>query len=147
MRNDKLTRRVLLGAHGAPGVVKPFIFRTIELVCFVTALSLLIPQQVSHNETFFDAALDCSRTVLFGGSLFALSLCLSLVRDAENWVTFFVKLVWYIGLIWLGYERPNHRLDAARQPRGIPMRFAGKLTTASDELSKNTEIFIGGRGL
>jgi hypothetical protein len=67
----------------------------------------LIPQQASHNEAFFDAALECTKTVLFGSGFFAIALCLSLARDAENWATLFVKLVWYMGLIWLGYERAN----------------------------------------
>jgi hypothetical protein len=81
------------------------ILRTVEVLCFVTALSFIIPPRLPHSATLVDAALVRTASILTGGGLFVVSLYLSILRDAENRVTFAVKLVCYILLVWLAFER------------------------------------------
>jgi hypothetical protein len=75
--------------------------RTVELICFLAALAFLIPPVAS------DAGLPYRATpaLIIGGLLFAASLLLLWWRAAEHWIAAAVKLVVYLLLVWIAYER------------------------------------------
>jgi hypothetical protein len=75
--------------------------RTVELICFLAALGFLIPPVAS------DAGFPYRATpaLIMGGLLFATSLLLSWWRAAEHWIAAAIKLVVYLLLVWIAYER------------------------------------------
>ena len=75
--------------------------RTVELLCFLAALGLLIPPVAS------DAGFPYRATpaLIIGGLLFATSLLLLWWRAAEHWIVAAIKLAVYLLLVWIAYER------------------------------------------
>ena len=81
--------------------MKAAALRTIELICFIAALGFMIPPIAS------DARYPYRTTpgLIIGGLLFAASLALSWRRAAEHWLTAIVKMLAYLLLVWIAYER------------------------------------------
>ena len=81
--------------------MKAAALRTVELICFVAALGFMIPPIASDARYPYRA----TSALIIGGLLFAVSLALSWRRAAENWITAVVKVLAYILLVWIAYER------------------------------------------
>jgi hypothetical protein len=75
--------------------------RIVELICFLAALGFLIPPVAS------DAGFPYRATpaLIIGQFLFATSLLLSWWRAAEHWIAVAIKLVVYLLLVWIAYDR------------------------------------------
>jgi uncharacterized membrane protein YedE/YeeE len=77
----------------------------LELACFAVALAFLIPPGLSDIE---HQIYHPGRAAIIGGSFFALSLGLARHRKAESLVTAAIKLLSYLVVLWLLYERVTH---------------------------------------
>ena len=71
------------------------------LILFVAALTFMIPPIASDSQFPHEAA----PALVIGGLLFGASLFLSWWRAAEHWITAAFKLLAYLVLVWLAYER------------------------------------------
>ena len=80
---------------------KMIALRVVELVLFVAALGFFIPPIPSDREQ----VLTSLPALITGGILFAGSLALALRRGSEHWLTAVVKLLAYLFLVRLIYER------------------------------------------
>lgn len=80
---------------------KVIALRVGELVLFLVALGFLIPPIPSdHGQVYRSLP-----ALIIGGFLFAGSLGLALWRGAEHWLTAVAKLLAYLFLVHLIYER------------------------------------------
>jgi hypothetical protein len=75
--------------------------RTLELACFVAALAFMIPPLASDSRYPYQA----TPGLVIGGFLFTISLFLSWRRGAEHWCTAAIKLLAYVVLVWIAFER------------------------------------------
>jgi len=75
--------------------------RIAELICFLAALAFIIPPATSDSHDPHRA----TPALIIGGLLFAVSLFLSLRRAAEHWGIAAIKLMGYLILVWVAYER------------------------------------------
>jgi hypothetical protein len=75
--------------------------RIAELICFLGALAFIIPPATSDSSYPHRA----TPALIIGGVLFAVSLFLSWRRAAEHWGIAAIKLVGYLILVWVAYER------------------------------------------
>ena len=77
----------------------------LELACFAAALAFLVPPYLSdiEHQTYHPG-----QAATIGGSFFALSLGLARQRKAESLLTAAIKLLSYLVVLWLVYERVTH---------------------------------------
>jgi len=75
--------------------------RSVELICFIAALGFMIPPIASDAEFPYRA----TPALIIGGLLFTVSLLLSWWRGAEHWITALIKIMVYLVLVWIAYER------------------------------------------
>ena len=86
---------------GAGAPMKQLTLRTLEVICFVAALGFLIPPIPSDARYPYRFA----PALIMGGAVFAISLLLSRARGAEHWITVAIKLLCYLVLVWIAFER------------------------------------------
>jgi hypothetical protein len=77
--------------------------RIAELICFLAALAFIIQPATSDSHYPHQV----TPALLIGGVLFAVSLFLSWRRDAEHWGIAATKLLGYLTLVWVAYERAH----------------------------------------
>jgi hypothetical protein len=80
---------------------KAIALRVVELVLFIVALGFIIPPIPSDLGQVYRSL----PALLIGGTLFAGSMALALWRGAEHWLTAVLKLLAYLCLVRLIYER------------------------------------------
>lgn len=87
------------GKHHA--TMKRLALRAVEVICFVAALAFLISPIASDTRYPYPVAPG----LIIGGAVFAISLSLSWARGAEHWLTAAIKLLCYLVLVWIAFER------------------------------------------